>query len=82
MWQLSVPFNLTTWIPQHDHPLNKDSLAHTPDSPEEETLESQVEYPREEEVVVEEVKGPREVEEEAIQEDLQHHNREQTTPTN
>src|ERR1700744_1134787 len=62
MWQCSAHSNQTTQLPPHNYSLDTDSPSDPLMSQEEETLESQEEYPRE---VVEEAE---EVEEEAEEE--------------
>ena len=60
MWQRFAPSNQTTPTHQHNSPV-EDSPSDLPELPEEETLESQEEYPQE---VVEEVEEEEEVAEE------------------
>ena len=61
-WQHFAPSNQTTPTPQHNSPV-EDSPSDLPGLLVEETLESQVEYPRE---MVEEVEEEVEVAEEAV----------------
>ena len=69
MWQRFAPSNQT--IPTHQHNSQvEDSPSDLPELPEEETLESQEEYPQE---VAEEVEEVVEEEEEAFLLQHQHH---------
>ena len=69
-WPHSAPSNPIIQTLQHNHSLDENSPSDLPELLEEETLDSQVEYPQE---VVEEA-------EEAYQEYQQHHNKQETTP--
>ena len=71
MWQHSAPSNQTTPIHQHNSQV-EDSPSDPPGLPEEETLESQEEYPQEEVEVVEEEAEAEEAEEASLLQ-YQHH---------
>ena len=69
MWQRFAPSNQTTLTHQHNSPV-EDSPSDPLELPEEETLESQEEYPQE---VAEEVEEVEEAEEEASLQQYLHH---------